>query len=610
MDQKLKGCVKSAENKRMLENNPRDNRGLQLVFNRQNVVGNNERKRYVGSLPYCNKCMLHHEGPCTVRCGNCKRVGHQTRDLQLLLQTLREPLLGISRTGNKTRSNEATAKAYAIKGGANPDSNVVTGTFLLNICYASMVFDLRADRSFVSSTFSALLDVAPSTLDTSHPFDIDLMPVELGSFNVIIGMDWMAKNDAVIVYDEKVIHIPYGDEVLINQSDNIDSRIKSKLNIISCTRNQKYIEKGCQVYLAQVMSKKEEDKSEESGDPPQISFISNLDFDNNFPQTSQILCCENCGGPHETFQYPIIHHPPQETSVEILQARENLMKSIQTFLKKFNHISFRETPKVLSLAWEKFFEIQHAFREKQHQPEDIHKLLRKLLEDFQIISEELEEYINSPSWNYPTFYDDDDEYSIQHREYLENSSNGSDEVIKSSVENLVPIPSESEGIFDDTCDVPFSDNSPPLDVLNDHFELLSVFNDDCTSSDDDSFEDINYVEASPLDSELISLEEVKDDILHETLLNINLLIAKIKSLNDNPTPDCVLKSPSPFLIPVKDSNYFFKKSDTCLSYSDNSLPEFETFSDHTKETSSGSTITHADNSLPEYDSFLFEIEPD
>ncbi|GJT63793.1 hypothetical protein Tco_1015273 [Tanacetum coccineum] len=186
----------------------------------------------------------------------------------------------------------------------------------------------------------------------------------------------------------------------------------------------------------------------------------------------------------------------------------------------------------------------------------------------------------------------------------------SDEVIKSSVEDLVPISSESEGISDDTCDVPFCDNSPPLDVLNDHVEIFSDFNDDCTLSDDDSFEDIDYVEASPPDSELASLEEVKDDILREKLLYIYLLIAKIESLNDNPTPDCVVKSPSTFPIPVEDSDSFFKKSDTSLSYSDNSLPEFETFSDHTEKTSNGSTTTHADNSLPEYDSFLFETEPD
>ncbi|GJR08079.1 hypothetical protein Tco_0790731 [Tanacetum coccineum] len=244
----------------------------------------------------------------------------------------------------------------------------------------------------------------------------------------------------------------------------------------------------------------------------------------------------------------------------------------------------------------------------------------------------------TPYWKFPIFNDDDNEYTIQYKKYLENSSNAitpdlsteepnnslsmgdehpstileteSDEVIKSSVEDLVPIPSKSEGISDDTCDVPFCDNSPPFDVLNDHFEIFSDFNNDCTSSDDDSFENTDYVEASPPDSELVSLEEVKDDILRMKLLNIILLIAKIKSLNDNPTPDCMLKSPSPFLIPVEDSDSFFEKSDTSLSYSDNSLPEFKTFSDHTKDTRSVSTTTHVDNSLPEYDSFLFEIEPD
>ncbi|GJT62779.1 putative reverse transcriptase domain-containing protein [Tanacetum coccineum] len=114
-----------------------------------------------------------------------------------------------NKSGNQTGGNKATAKAYAIRGvGANPDSNVVTDMFLLNNRYASMLFDSRADRSFVSSTFSALLDVAPSTLDTrllGHPFDIDLMPVELGNFDVIIGMDWLVKYHTVIICDEKAI---------------------------------------------------------------------------------------------------------------------------------------------------------------------------------------------------------------------------------------------------------------------------------------------------------------------------------------------------------------------------------------------------------------------
>ncbi|GKD30047.1 putative reverse transcriptase domain-containing protein, partial [Tanacetum coccineum] len=241
MGQKLKGYARNAKNKR-----------------------SNERKGYVGSLPYCNKCKLHHEGPCTMRCGNCKRVSHMTRDCTAVVvpNTQRTPIgnqPGVvcyecgrpghyrkdcpklrnqnsgnktgNKAGNKTGSNEATTKAYAIRGGANLNSNVVTGTFLLNDCYASMLFDSGVDRSFVSSTFSALLDVAPSTLDTSyaveladgrtsetnvilrgctlgllgHPFGIDLIPIELGSFDVIISMDWLAKYHAVIVCVEKIV---------------------------------------------------------------------------------------------------------------------------------------------------------------------------------------------------------------------------------------------------------------------------------------------------------------------------------------------------------------------------------------------------------------------
>ncbi|GJT53051.1 putative reverse transcriptase domain-containing protein [Tanacetum coccineum] len=98
----------------------------------------------------------------------------------------------------------------------------------------------------------------PTLLQRLH---IDLMPVELGSFDVIIGMDWLAKYHALIVCDEKVVRIPYGNEVLIIRGDNCDNG--SKLNIISCTKTQKYIEKGCQVYMAQVTTKKVEDKSEE-----------------------------------------------------------------------------------------------------------------------------------------------------------------------------------------------------------------------------------------------------------------------------------------------------------------------------------------------------------
>ncbi|GKC90279.1 putative reverse transcriptase domain-containing protein [Tanacetum coccineum] len=244
-----------------------DNRRQQPPFKRKNTsgqnvaraytAGNNERRGYAGPLPYCNKCRL--QGVETVR-----RLGIRVGSVGLLLlQTLRGLQLEISKTrnkngnktGNQTGGNETTARAYAIGGGGtNPDSNVVTGTFLLNNCYASMLFDSGADRSFVSTTFSALLDVTPTTLDTSyaveladgrisetnivlrgctlgllgHPFDIDLMPVELGSFDVIIGMDWLAKYHALIVCDKKVVRIPYGNEVLIIRVTSKKVEDKSK----------------------------------------------------------------------------------------------------------------------------------------------------------------------------------------------------------------------------------------------------------------------------------------------------------------------------------------------------------------------------------------------
>ncbi|GJV80448.1 hypothetical protein Tco_1516318 [Tanacetum coccineum] len=148
----------------------------------------------------------------------------------------------------------------------------------------------------------------------------------------------------------------------------------------------------------------------------------------------------------------------------------------------------------------------------------------------------------------------------------------SDELTKSSVEDLVPIPSESKGISNNTCDVPFCDNSPPLDVLNDHFEIFSNFND-CTSSDDDSFEDIDYVEASPPDYKLVSLEDVKDDILHEKLLNINLLITCYLPSSDDFSPISIFEEKSvTFSNPLFDSNDDFTSSDDD-SLSDEDVPK-------------------------------------
>ncbi|GJR65813.1 hypothetical protein Tco_0011878 [Tanacetum coccineum] len=198
----------------------------------------------------------------------------------------------------------------------------------------------------------------------------------------------------------------------------------------------------------------------------------------------------------------------------------------------------------------------------------------------------------------------------------------SNEVIKSSVEDLVHTLSESEGIPDNMCDVPFRDNSPPIDISKDQFEGFSDSNNDSTSIDDDSFsiDDIDYVEASPPDSELVSLEVVeivipevggidtdilltiKDDILREKLLNVNLLIAKIEALKDNPTPssDFVTKSSSTSL------NFFLEETNTF----DNSLPESKTFFFNLEKISSGSPTSYLDLSLPDYKAFFCDSEPD
>nr|GEX59753.1 hypothetical protein [Tanacetum cinerariifolium] len=194
----------------------------------------------------------------------------------------------------------------------------------------------------------------------------------------------------------------------------------------------------------------------------------------------------------------------------------------------------------------------------------------------------------------------------------------SDEIIKSGVEELVPILSENEVTLEDTreCDMPVCENSL---VCNNHYEIFfDSKNDDDISNDDDDFEDVEYVEASLFDPEIVSVEEenvvyqeeeeidledisqIQDVVHREKLLSVTRLIPNIESLNDNPTPDCVLNSSV--------SNPISEESDNSLS--DNFSPEFKTFCDHTEETRSGNTTTHANDSLPEYDSFCFEIEPD
>ncbi|GJW96571.1 hypothetical protein Tco_0178379 [Tanacetum coccineum] len=315
------------------------------------------------------------------------------------------------------------------------------------------------------------------------------------------------------------------------------------------------------------------------------------------------------------------------------------MKDIQTFLRKFSRIPFGEIPKVLLIAWERFSEIKHAFMDKQYQQEDIQELMSKLLEDVRNINEELSEFINSPSWNRPTFYNDDDEYTIIYRKHKEitpdlpieepdNSLSMGDEHLntipeteKSSVENLVPIPSEFKGIFEDICDVPSCDyfdaecglinsllsrdssiTSPKIDFLPEEFVGELDFIDPILPGiDEDDFDE----EEGEIDNDILQIE---DEILREKLLNVNLLVDKIEALKLTPSIPFVLEYPSSSPIPVVDSEFLIEEVDTFLVLEDSIPPSIESDLD------SEGDIVFLDNLLnedpiPEYKRFTFDIEP-
>ncbi|GJW09135.1 putative reverse transcriptase domain-containing protein [Tanacetum coccineum] len=276
-----------AENKRKLEDTPRNNQTYQQN-KRQNTgrayaAGNGDRKPYEGTKPRCPKCNFNHHGPCTPKCTNCRKLGHLAKDCRSRPATANNNNRNNNNNNNRNNNNpraqgantnaivcfecgtpghfrsncpqwktknqgngSGVARAYAVGvAGQNPDNNVVTGTFLLNNRCASILFDTGADRSFVSTQFSALINIAPTTLDhgynveladgriiwvntvllgctlnfLNHPFHVDLMPVEMGTYDVIIGMDWLTKYQAVIDCAKKIVRIPFGSEILIFHGD-------------------------------------------------------------------------------------------------------------------------------------------------------------------------------------------------------------------------------------------------------------------------------------------------------------------------------------------------------------------------------------------------------
>ncbi|GJX61088.1 putative reverse transcriptase domain-containing protein [Tanacetum coccineum] len=220
-----------------------------------------EGKVYAGNLPKCNRCNFHHSGQCPPKCQKCQKAGHLEKDCRV-----RPPGAGVypyqdvtchgcgekghfrnrcPKAGNQQNVG-ARARAYVVVENPQQNPNVVTGTFLLNDHYACILFDSGAEKSFVSSAFTPFIDIAPTALNTSyeveladgkvvstntilrsctlvllnHVFKIDLLPTRLGSFDVIIGMDWLSYHRAVIDCYKKIVRIPLpNDEILEVQGE-------------------------------------------------------------------------------------------------------------------------------------------------------------------------------------------------------------------------------------------------------------------------------------------------------------------------------------------------------------------------------------------------------
>ncbi|GKE38365.1 putative reverse transcriptase domain-containing protein [Tanacetum coccineum] len=176
-----------------------------------------KNNRYTGNRPLCKKCTLHHIGPCTVKCNTCNKVGHLTKNYRNKGPATGSNLLSVTITCHdcgekghyanqcqKTTNNNAQGRAYMLRDrNAHQDPNVVTDTFY-NI--------EMADGNLVST--DNVIQGAILTL-LNQPFEINLMPIKLGSFDVIIGMNWLSKYHARFICDEKVVHIPINGETLI-----------------------------------------------------------------------------------------------------------------------------------------------------------------------------------------------------------------------------------------------------------------------------------------------------------------------------------------------------------------------------------------------------------
>ncbi|GKA74546.1 hypothetical protein Tco_0780848 [Tanacetum coccineum] len=310
--------------------------------------------------------------------------------------------------------------------------------------------------------------------------------------------------------------------------------------------------------------------------------------------------------------------PYEEMSMRFLLAKERILKLIQDWDEK--QIKSWSFPELLLQLLNDSQTINESLKQREEK-----RIENEQAANLAVQKEQEEQAAQSftLNWNFPMI-DDDEEYSIQFKEYLENSSKAitpdlpteepdnslsmgdehlstipeteSDEVIKSSVEDLVPIPSESKGISDDICDV-------PLILLPQGFAgELDLIDPILPGIDEDNFDE----EEGAIDIDILQIE---DEILREKLLNVNLLIDKIEALNLTPSIPFVLEYPSSSPIPVVDSDFLIEEVDTFLVPEDSIPPGIESDFDSEGDIIFLNDLLN-DDPIPEYEHFTFDIEPD